>query len=230
MKKILAITLVAMVAAAVQADTIIYEEDFDSGVAFKAAGGDPIYYPADFSDGEWITPGDATVAIDTSSRLYIQTDADEAARAVSVVIDAGDFIGVGTYKLTFDIALLRNLSSFDVEIWEIVGGTGLGTRVDPQTALPLEPFWTTGTGTAKRLTENQYAHDEEATGLTVDFPYNGSSDIALLFSLEAGTSGTAQRAVFDNVSITTAIPEPATLGLLGAFGGALLFIRRKFRI
>ncbi|MEI6891836.1 MAG: PEP-CTERM sorting domain-containing protein [Pontiella sp.] len=28
---------------------------------------------------------------------------------------------------------------------------------------------------------------------------------------------------------TTAIPEPATLGLLGAFGGGILFIRRRFR-
>ncbi|MDF7801632.1 PEP-CTERM sorting domain-containing protein [Pontiellaceae bacterium B1224] len=28
----------------------------------------------------------------------------------------------------------------------------------------------------------------------------------------------------------TAIPEPATLGLIGAFGGAILFIRRRFTI
>ena len=28
----------------------------------------------------------------------------------------------------------------------------------------------------------------------------------------------------------TAIPEPATLGLLGAFGGGILFIRRRFMI
>ncbi|MDF7799267.1 PEP-CTERM sorting domain-containing protein [Pontiellaceae bacterium B1224] len=34
----------------------------------------------------------------------------------------------------------------------------------------------------------------------------------------------------NGASTLTAIPEPATLGLLGAFGGAILFIRRRFMI
>jgi hypothetical protein len=34
---------------------------------------------------------------------------------------------------------------------------------------------------------------------------------------------------WDNVKLTV-IPEPATLGLLGVFGGAVLFIRRRFMI
>ncbi|MDZ8120014.1 PEP-CTERM sorting domain-containing protein [Pontiella agarivorans] len=39
------------------------------------------------------------------------------------------------------------------------------------------------------------------------------------------------RASFDDIQLTgTAIPEPATLGLIGAFGGAIIFVRRRLII
>lgn len=34
----------------------------------------------------------------------------------------------------------------------------------------------------------------------------------------------------DTYEDVNAIPEPATLGMIGAFGGAMLFIRRRFMI
>jgi hypothetical protein len=54
-------------------------------------------------------------------------------------------------------------------------------------------------------------------GWTID----GSADLNTDFTVDARYSGSQ---VF-NVDV---IPEPATMGLIGAFGGALLFINRKF--
>jgi hypothetical protein len=43
-------------------------------------------------------------------------------------------------------------------------------------------------------------------------------------------AGTATEFVkIDSVSLTQ-IPEPATLGLIAAFGGGIMFIRRRFMI
>ena len=43
-------------------------------------------------------------------------------------------------------------------------------------------------------------------------------------------TGTGVTATFDGGNTTLAIPEPGTLGLVTAFGGAILFVRRKFMI
>ena len=45
------------------------------------------------------------------------------------------------------------------------------------------------------------------------------------FTIQSGNGGTAPA-----LNITTAIPEPATLGLIGAVAGAMIFIRRRFMI
>lgn len=42
-----------------------------------------------------------------------------------------------------------------------------------------------------------------------------------------GGGNWANTAFVDNIAIDAAIPEPATLGMVAAFGGGLLFIRRK---
>ena len=44
------------------------------------------------------------------------------------------------------------------------------------------------------------------------------------------TVGTATGAVTPTLNLTTAIPEPATIGLVAAISGAMLFIRRRFMI
>jgi hypothetical protein len=42
-------------------------------------------------------------------------------------------------------------------------------------------------------------------------------------------SNRSEQGMFDDITMT-AIPEPATLGLVAAFGGGILFIRRRFMI
>lgn len=55
-----------------------------------------------------------------------------------------------------------------------------------------------------------------------------STDIANVSGFTGGLSGTI--AQDGNDVVLTVIPEPATLGLITAFGGGLLFIRRMFQI
>lgn len=52
--------------------------------------------------------------------------------------------------------------------------------------------------------------------------------IALVF--REWHSSTSRVAYFDNISVTSSIPEPATLGMVGAFGAAIIFVRKRFTI
>lgn len=54
---------------------------------------------------------------------------------------------------------------------------------------------------------------------------NQAGDVKVRLFLGDGTGG----ASFDDVTVTN-IPEPATLGMVAMFGGAILFIRRKMMI
>lgn len=60
-----------------------------------------------------------------------------------------------------------------------------------------------------------------------DLGAGGTATFRLSFAGGNGSSG--QNTYLDNVGIS-AVPEPATLGLVALFGGGLLFIRRRFMI
>ena len=65
------------------------------------------------------------------------------------------------------------------------------------------------------------------------FVVNGDQEGATwLSSFTAVDGGTGIQATYDGSAQTTivAIPEPATMGLVAVFGGAILFIRKKFMI
>lgn len=61
---------------------------------------------------------------------------------------------------------------------------------------------------------------------TVDFASAGVTDVSK-FQTYYQNWGTGDQTVFDNL-VVEAIPEPATLGLISAFGGGILIIRRRF--
>lgn len=67
---------------------------------------------------------------------------------------------------------------------------------------------------------------------SVDFDLTGTTIGAGTYTLEVYQNnfvGGGAYAVYDGVTLE-AIPEPATLGLIGLFGGSLFVIRRKFMI
>lgn len=117
-----------------------------------------------------------------------------------------------TVGLTFDYSLDATSLMDAGATWTTVSALDF---VAPNTL----GMWTTGDG---NLAANREADiSASITGLNI-------SDGATFF-IRWGADGTGKGLGIDNVSVT-AIPEPATMGLVALFGGAVLFIRRRFMI
>ncbi|MDF7827034.1 PEP-CTERM sorting domain-containing protein, partial [Pontiellaceae bacterium B12227] len=80
----------------------------------------------------------------------------------------------------------------------------------------------------------QVVMDADGFGLFLDGA-NLVSDLAYdtvgatLNTVRLSSPDTASGVWYDDMSVTT-IPEPATIGLIGLFGGGLIFIRRTFML
>lgn len=72
------------------------------------------------------------------------------------------------------------------------------------------------------------AYDQVGVDLRrVRVEFNTGSDTE--FNWNVGNAGGGFHSKMSGYAVY-AVPEPATLGLLGAFGGAILFIRRRFKV
>ena len=87
------------------------------------------------------------------------------------------------------------------------------------------------------LAAQRFAIEFDFDNDTVDYYYNGSvtNSFSDFSAAQVGTLQFSSNAGWDPDHVVSieqlglvAIPEPATLGLLGAFGGAILFFRRRF--
>ncbi len=239
MKKIVTAVIAGLIVISVQADVTVYSEDFSSvTIALDpVTDGGLVYYPADFSAGEYATIA-GVASVNASDQLVLKPNANGGARAVTTVVDSSDFVGVGTYTLSFDYVDAFNFTELDVQIWNAKDAAiGNGFYVDVVTAQGADAVvskWAASTVTLTALSlNNEYPNGVlEGTTQTIDFTYDGTGDIVLAFTAidTRAAGGFQQQLVLDNVNITTTIPEPATFGLVGAVGGAMLFIRRKFTV
>lgn len=97
--------------------------------------------------------------------------------------------------------------------------------------------WQKFTGTYTETGVNTYDLTWSITNLETSASINGVQAVAttsaeavgLLFLLVDPSNGDDYLGYVDNVSVD-AIPEPATLGLVGLLGGGLLFIRRRLML
>ncbi len=75
----------------------------------------------------------------------------------------------------------------------------------------------------------------DATYTPVDkvVTYTGTADTAghqLAIVFREWHNSTHRVAYFDNISVSSSIPEPATLGMVGLFGATIVFVRRRLMI
>jgi hypothetical protein len=94
---------------------------------------------------------------------------------------------------------------------------GVGDTTGQDTVFTFDGVSKTTAGDLAGAEDSHYVTYEfttgaDVTGYTLDFTYSNNT------SAYAGWNGLA----------LVAIPEPATMGLIGCFGGGLLFIRRRF--
>lgn len=76
-----------------------------------------------------------------------------------------------------------------------------------------------------------YDYDIALSGITGGNVLADGESVTFRLDMAGGTGASGHHQYVDNIAISgNVIPEPATLGLVAAFGGAVLFIRRRFMI
>lgn len=222
------------------ADVSLYSEafngsvgtDFFGGVGNFAFGYDPgaAYKALDF--GEW---GAVNAASTFSGGVAIPNPtAGTSSKSIGTFIDTSDWAAYDgqTLTLRFDIigdtgGLERNARAWVYEAsgydtsgsndWHLALDAALNTG-DPMDNLLIDD--TAGGATVTQLAKSvDLVTAINSTDNTLTFTYTHGREIGLVF----GSYNTDM--AFDNISIT-AVPEPATLGLVAAFGGSALFLRR----
>lgn len=126
--------------------------------------------------------------------------------------------GIGTL-------VMESGSSLTADFYLQIGhGGGSGTITMNGGTLDVAQLIASPVGTVNMANDAAFYIGGDLTGLGV---VGG-----LIFAIDAGAGDSIQE-VFNagaNRTEYTVIPEPATLGLVAAFGGALFFVRRKFPI
>lgn len=115
-----------------------------------------------------------------------------------------DVVSAGTYQLKF------YASTFNVSI------DGSATLLSEGVAYTFD-----------NLTANPDASSLDDYIYTVDFVTTGA-DTLTLDATSSHDTATADRVIAIEAYTLEAIPEPATLGLIGVFGAGVLFVRRRF--
>jgi hypothetical protein len=215
----------------------------DGGVSFYYDGDNDGLPDADGQGGyapmylEKSGPADGTTDTDPQAYLY-----DQAGTAD--LIDPSETRSLGDYLLraTTDVTsrppfsmIIRYTdaaSAFSGEIWDIDGNTSQGTE-----KWTVEVYASQGDATGSSLItafdspEGTFNTAGSLDGKAWFFSFDGADygnatveEVRFVFS---GTKTTGIGLAFDNFN-STAVPEPATLTLLGA-GGVLLIARRRRR-
>jgi hypothetical protein len=241
MKKVMTVTAILMVAGFAMADITIWSEDFTTPPTIQQD--DLARIPFEYSQGTWVAApsggsGGAKMLVTASNELRMRSHDNGATRGGGIALDSSLFAGTGagTYTLNFDIISMWNPSRLDVSVWDAQSNGAAETNaytIDTvagyQADLDVKYF--DGMTPTTNLTGHvEYLVGDVGAAKTINFEYDGTGDVVLLLAAENTINTWHSNIVVDNLSVTTAIPEPSTLGLVGFMGGAILFIRRKLHI
>jgi hypothetical protein len=235
MKKTLMLVAGVLGGMQAMADFTVYTEDFNLTAGNDAFGGVGLYsygYDAGASykridNDEWASN---SAANNLSGGVAQPAFAGgTSSKYVGVFLNPSNFTqGSGTYTLHFDVigdAASGNRNTFAF----IYGATGFDTSgsndlildVSEVNLLSGNPVNGTGNTVVTQLAKSSNINSTLSTAdVTLNFVYTEGQTVGIAF----GSIGSDVE--FDNVSITTTIPEPATLGLVVAFGTSVIFVRR----
>jgi hypothetical protein len=197
-----------------------------------------------------------TVNLVTAGGVYSMANPDKATKKVEALALTS---GIVTYEVGFSSWAMDNTATADSLVFKLSDGTsniGINWGAKDATQARLRSSGTSG-GVNANLGANsgttlilRLVADLDAGSYTALYSTDGTSftdftgangangissvqDALFSVSVDSGTqwasSGNADFADVDYITIDV-IPEPATLGLVGAFGAGILFIRRRFMI
>ena len=258
MKKRHIVTALALcVAGGASAVPISFTEDF-SGLAMPVGMESTINMQADGIDRLDFSGGNATITNPSGEgdkRQYIRTIESDYA-SVDFVLEAtitslgtgwweAAYIGLGTGELgafnepTGGPFIGLEHGADDHSRWALRDGGWRNSAAEATGgAWSGDDSWTAGTHRV-RLT---YTVADQQMYSEVDKDYTGGAFVADLTSVWSSNGsddgfdasnahiffGAGNNTSFDDISVTV-IPEPATFSLLVAFGGAMLFVRKRFK-
>lgn len=195
------------------------------------------------SGGTLSNAGTVTNAISSESAVGQVVDAsglagDQVVISFDYTVDAGStlYFALMGYKTNGSPAgngeILANTGTLNANIQGDKGEADFGdiNLIDGTDAVNTPVLTFTGTGTYSLTVDlTTYAwHADELPGLSGSLTDVSDFDLIMaVFASDVETAGAMT--TIDNLSITS-IPEPATLGLIAAFGGSLLFIRRLIQM
>ncbi|MCK4564245.1 MAG: hypothetical protein KAU94_06205 [Verrucomicrobia bacterium] len=214
MKKTLIMSVLAGLAVAASADTVtVLNADFELGA-------NPVADSWTRVDGAGVNSSPSCYAetvggFGTGRNMHLKSDGGNYIQQLLVLSDAGvmDATTYNDFTIGMDYGQRQNGSDSNIRIalWNTT--TGIELAGADQVITGAIETWILGSWNLTYNSSAQTFGDAIALRIT---------------NLDPDLGGDAWRntASIDNVTVT-AIPEPATMGLLAAFGGSILFIRRK---
>ncbi len=147
-----------------------------------------------------------------NARVYVRKDAADPTafnfgvleRASAITWSTEKYQPGETYFLVMALDFIAGTNNDQAHLWINPTGSDLGSAVRPQSQLTASGGEDASLVSRFRLVQN---------------PSGGSADLQSVDELRIGTTW---------AEVTPAIPEPAVIALIGAFGGGMLFVRRVF--
>ena len=126
-------------------------------------------------------------------------------------------------EITFNYNVFNNNDYYSYtqgQLWDVTTGTSLAVAgATPQNA----NGWTIVQANSS-LTYQPYSWYVSYTATAAE----AGHELAIVF--REWDNSNQRDSYIDNVSVSSSIPEPATLGLVAAFGAAIMFLRRRLMI
>jgi len=121
-----------------------------------------------------------------------------------------------------------------IDFWIVKTGNVDDSNQDPliQVQWSLDGSSWTDAGAEERITNTLpgAGGPDQSGWANYNVAINQTGDVQVRVLMSGNFGGGSSHVSLDDVTITDAIPEPATFGLMAVFGGAVLLVRRKLMI